>query len=158
MTSIAPVVTLCPRDYDAVLFDLDGVMTRTASVHAAVLEAAGILQLFDARVDGVDITHLGLNGKPVPDTFLEAAQRLKADRLGVLLINEIPAVGLNFDDPDELTQQRLVQCLQQLRELIARDKNHPEHDHVECGERAARTPSTWRASWTSCTGRSASPS
>jgi phosphoglycolate phosphatase-like HAD superfamily hydrolase len=35
MTSIAPVVTLSPRDYDAVLFDLDGVLTRTASVHAA---------------------------------------------------------------------------------------------------------------------------
>jgi beta-phosphoglucomutase-like phosphatase (HAD superfamily) len=29
------IVTLSPRDYDAVLFDLDGVLTRTASVHAA---------------------------------------------------------------------------------------------------------------------------
>jgi len=36
MTSIACVVTLSPRDYDAFLFDLDGVLTRTASVHAAV--------------------------------------------------------------------------------------------------------------------------
>src|SRR5918996_2546846 len=35
MTSTTPVVTLSPRDYDAVLFDLDGVLTRTASVHAA---------------------------------------------------------------------------------------------------------------------------
>jgi len=35
MTSIAPVVTLSPRDYDAVVFDLDGVLIRTASVHAA---------------------------------------------------------------------------------------------------------------------------
>jgi ribonucleotide monophosphatase NagD (HAD superfamily) len=34
MTSIGSVVTLSPRDYDAVLFDLDGVLTRTASVHA----------------------------------------------------------------------------------------------------------------------------
>ena len=50
---------------------------------------------------------------------------LLADRLGVLVINEIPAVGLSFEDPEELTQQRLTQCLQQLRELIARDKNHP---------------------------------
>ena len=39
MTSIAPLVTLSPRDYDAVLFDLDGVLTRTASVHAAVRRA-----------------------------------------------------------------------------------------------------------------------
>jgi beta-glucuronidase len=50
---------------------------------------------------------------------------LLADRLGVLVINEIPAVGLHFEDPEELTQQRLAQCLQQLRELITRDKNHP---------------------------------
>ena len=34
MTSIAPVVMLSPRDYDAVLFDLDGVLTKTASIHA----------------------------------------------------------------------------------------------------------------------------
>lgn len=49
-----------------------------------------------------------------------------ADRLGVLVINEIPAVGLNFEDSEQLTQQRLVQSLQQIRELVvARDKNHP---------------------------------
>ena len=30
-----PSCTLSPRDHDAVLFDLDGVLTRTASVHAA---------------------------------------------------------------------------------------------------------------------------
>jgi hypothetical protein len=34
MTSIALMVTLSPGDYDAVLFDLDGVLTKTASVHA----------------------------------------------------------------------------------------------------------------------------
>jgi Wax ester synthase/diacylglycerol acyltransferase catalytic domain len=37
------VLTLSPRDYDAVLFDLDGVLTRTASVHAAAWK-----KLFDA--------------------------------------------------------------------------------------------------------------
>lgn len=56
--------------------------------------------------------------------YAEEAMQL-ADRLGFLVINEIPAVGLNFEDPDELTAQRLAQCQQQLRELIARDKNHP---------------------------------
>ena len=56
--------------------------------------------------------------------YAEEAMQL-ADRLGVLVINEIPAVGLNFEDPDELTAKRLAQCLQQIRELIARDKNHP---------------------------------
>ncbi len=48
-----------------------------------------------------------------------------ADRLGFLVINEIPAVGLNFEDPPEVTAARLAQCKQQMRELVARDKNHP---------------------------------
>ncbi|HEY8507218.1 MAG TPA: beta-phosphoglucomutase family hydrolase [Steroidobacteraceae bacterium] len=34
MSVSSAVVTLSPRDYDAVLFDLDGVLTPTASVHA----------------------------------------------------------------------------------------------------------------------------
>jgi beta-phosphoglucomutase family hydrolase len=44
---------------------------------AAVLDAAGLTQLFDVRVDGVDLRRLGLPGKPAPDMFLEAARRLK---------------------------------------------------------------------------------
>ena len=207
MTNISPVVTLSPRDYDAVLFDLDGVLTKTASVHAAawkrlfdeflerralsigevfvpfdiaadyrryvdgkprydgvasflasrgielpfgspgaepgmdtvqalgnmkdtyfmqhlaqqgvevyepaidlvrtlraqevktavvsssincaaVLEAAGISHLFDTRVDGTDIIRLALNGKPAPDAFLEAAQRLKADPSRAVVVED----------------------------------------------------------------------
>ena len=42
MIRTAPVVTVSPRDCDAVLFDLDGVLTKTASVHAAAWK-----QLFD---------------------------------------------------------------------------------------------------------------
>lgn len=56
--------------------------------------------------------------------YAEEAMML-ADRLGLLVINEIPAVGLNFEDPSEATAARLVQCKQQIRELVARDKNHP---------------------------------
>jgi alpha,alpha-trehalase len=43
-----------------------------------VLEAAGAGDLFDVRVDGLDSEEIGLNGKPAPDIFLEAAKRLKA--------------------------------------------------------------------------------
>jgi len=43
---------------------------------AAVLEAAGIRGLFDAKVDGVDAAELGLPGKPDPAVFLDAARRL----------------------------------------------------------------------------------
>jgi beta-glucuronidase len=56
--------------------------------------------------------------------YAEEAMQL-ADRLGVLVINETPAVGLNFNDPRELCEQRQERCLRHLRELIARDKNHP---------------------------------
>jgi alpha,alpha-trehalase len=58
--------------------------TRTAIISAsrncaAVLDAAGIAQLFDAKVDGVDTDSLGLRGKPAPAVFLEAACRLGVD-------------------------------------------------------------------------------
>jgi alpha,alpha-trehalase len=42
----------------------------------AVLEAAGLKDLFDARVDGTHIESEGLKGKPDPDIFLKAAREL----------------------------------------------------------------------------------
>jgi len=45
---------------------------------AAVLDAAGIANLFDARVDGDTALELGLPGKPAPDGFLEGARRVGA--------------------------------------------------------------------------------
>jgi beta-glucuronidase len=56
--------------------------------------------------------------------YSEEAMAL-ADRLGLLVIDEIPAVSLNFLDPPELVAQRLEQCTRQIDELVARDKNHP---------------------------------
>jgi len=207
MTGITPLISLSPRDFDAVLFDLDGVLTKTASVHAAawkrlfdgflerraadagepfvpfdidadyrryvdgkprfdgvaaflasrgvelpsgspedgpdaqsvralgnrkdkyflellgrhgvepygaaialvrklraqemrpavvsssnncaaVLEAAGIAHLFHARVDGTDITRLGLDGKPAPDAFLEAARRLGTEPSRTVVVED----------------------------------------------------------------------
>lgn len=44
-----------------------------------------------------------------------------ADRLGVLVISETPAVGLSFGDAHEAA--RLELCLQQTRELVERDRN-----------------------------------
>jgi beta-phosphoglucomutase family hydrolase len=41
-----------------------------------VLEAAGILDLFEEIVDGHVVSEQGLRGKPAPDTFLEGARRL----------------------------------------------------------------------------------
>ena len=49
----------------------------TSSENAgAVLAAAGLTQLFDARVDGRVARAMGLAGKPAPDVFLEGARQL----------------------------------------------------------------------------------
>ena len=63
------------------LRDLREAGSRTAVVSSStnaddVLRAAGIHEHFDVIVDGRDIERLGLSGKPAPDGFLEAAQRL----------------------------------------------------------------------------------
>ncbi len=55
---------------------------------AAVLKAAGIAHLFEARVDGLDITRMGLRGKPAPDSFLEGARRLGADPARTIVIED----------------------------------------------------------------------
>ncbi len=47
-----------------------------------------------------------------------------ADREGFLIIDEIPAVSLQFDTEENMAE-RLRMCLQQIDELVARDKNHP---------------------------------
>jgi beta-glucuronidase len=47
-----------------------------------------------------------------------------ADRQGFLIIDEIPAVSLQFES-DENVAERLRMCLQQIEELVTRDKNHP---------------------------------
>ena len=57
---------------------------RTAIISASknarkVLEAAGVADLFDARVDGLDAQEQGLPGKPAPDVFLAAAGQLGVD-------------------------------------------------------------------------------
>jgi beta-phosphoglucomutase family hydrolase len=45
----------------------------------AVLQAAGIEDLFEARIDGVVAEHEHLQGKPAPDTFLAGARALGVD-------------------------------------------------------------------------------
>jgi beta-phosphoglucomutase family hydrolase len=54
---------------------------RTAVVSSSknceqALRAAGILDLFEVRVDGLVASQLHLPGKPAPDTFLKAAEML----------------------------------------------------------------------------------
>ena len=47
-----------------------------------------------------------------------------ADRQGFLVIDETPAVSLQFDNQTNMAERERI-CRQQIDELIARDKNHP---------------------------------
>jgi beta-phosphoglucomutase family hydrolase len=55
---------------------------------AAIIETAGLTQLFDVRVDGIDRRRFSLLGKPAPDMYFEAAKRL----------NTRPARAIVFED------------------------------------------------------------
>jgi beta-phosphoglucomutase family hydrolase len=53
-----------------------------------VLEAAGIADLFEARIDGIVTDERHLNGKPAPDTYLAGAEALGVE----------PAAACVFED------------------------------------------------------------
>ena len=53
-----------------------------------IIEVAGIEDLFDTRVDGATSQEIGLEGKPDPDIFIEAAKNLDAN----------PAKSVVFED------------------------------------------------------------
>lgn len=53
------------------------VVTSSANA-AAILESAGLAEVFAVRIDGTVAAARGLPGKPAPDTFLAAAEELGA--------------------------------------------------------------------------------
>ena len=55
---------------------------------ARVLEAAGLGALFDVAVDGHTLLERGLNGKPAPDMFLEAARALGVDPARAVVVED----------------------------------------------------------------------
>ena len=60
----------------------------------AVLDAAGISGLFDVTIGGDDVDRLGLRGKPAPDGFLLAAERLGvAPRHAVVVEDAVAGVA-----------------------------------------------------------------
>lgn len=48
-----------------------------------------------------------------------------ADREGILIIDEIPAVGMFFNGDSTEVEQRQAQCRRYVEEVYNRDKNHP---------------------------------
>lgn len=69
-------------------FGLSMAVVSSSKNCKAILESVNLTALFDVIVDGVELQHLGLKGKPEPDLFLEAAKRLGAD----------PARAIVFED------------------------------------------------------------
>ena len=53
-----------------------------------ILETAGLLDLLDTQVDGIDSARLKLPGKPAPDIFLEAARELGVDPAQTVVIED----------------------------------------------------------------------
>lgn len=53
-----------------------------------IIQSAGLTALFEARIDGHEIDHFHLQGKPAPDTFLEAARRLGVSPAKAIVIED----------------------------------------------------------------------
>jgi len=65
------------------------VAVATSSKNGAlVLNKAGIAEMFETRVDGVVSAELGLMGKPAPDIFVEACERLGACRHRAVIVED----------------------------------------------------------------------
>ena len=111
MTNISPVVTLSPRDYDAVLFDLDGVLTKTATVHAAAWK-----RLFDEFLQ----QRAAKTGEPfVPFDVLEDYRRYvdgKPRYDGVASFLKSRGIELPFASPEEDSDIQSVQALGNLKD------------------------------------------
>ncbi len=56
-----------------------------------VLDVVGLSDRFEDRVDGEVATELGLEGKPAPDTFLEAARRLGVEPERAVVVEDAAA-------------------------------------------------------------------
>jgi alpha,alpha-trehalase len=97
----------------------------------AVLEAAGIQDLFDARVDGNVATEKKLAGKPAPETYEEAARMLGVPRERSVVIEDAisgvragQAGGFGLvigvargDDPEILRESGAAVVVRDLAEL-----------------------------------------
>jgi beta-phosphoglucomutase family hydrolase len=57
----------------------------------AIIEVAGLADLFDTRVDGKVAEELNLKGKPDPDTFLKAAERLQVPPEKAVVVEDATA-------------------------------------------------------------------
>lgn len=124
----------------------------------AILKAVGLLQLFDAKIDGNDAARLGIKGKPAPDVFLKAAEQLGVDPADALIVEDAISgveagragafalvVGVDrVDAPDELWDAGADCVVRDLRELEA-DRLCPPGDNCLKTPAAALANTQWLA-------------
>lgn len=100
----------------------------------AVVEAAGVRDLFDVVLDGIDAGRRGLHGKPAPDIFLEAARRLGVEPRHALVVEDAIAgveagraggfgrvVGVDRDGGGALREHGADIVVRDLRDVDAAD-------------------------------------
>ena len=96
MTGTGPLVTLSPKDWDAALFDMDGVLTRTADVHARAWK-----KLFDNFL----ARHAQQSGMPFTSFDMEVDYRRYVDGKprydGVISFLASRGIALPLDAPPE---------------------------------------------------------
>ena len=106
-----------------------------------VLEKAGVMDLFDVRIDGVVAADMNLKGKPDPDIFLEAAQKLGVKAEQAIVFEDAPSgvkagragafafvFGVNRDDAKkELLENGADWVVRQILEITIKrdDSSHP---------------------------------
>jgi beta-phosphoglucomutase family hydrolase len=111
----------------------------------AALEAGGINELFDTRVDGHTVKDLHLAGKPAPDSFLQGAKQLGVDASAAVVLEDALAgveaghaghfalvigvdhhdVGESHDYADQLRAHGANVVVSDLSELV-NDKGAPK--------------------------------
>ncbi|MFW6081816.1 MAG: beta-phosphoglucomutase family hydrolase [Desulfosalsimonas sp.] len=103
-----------------------------------VLEAAGLEDFFEVRVDGVVSAELHLKGKPAPDIFIAACDQLKVDPMRAVIVEDAVSgvqagrnggfgmvIGVAREiDPSVLLQHGADRVVRGMEEITADDINH----------------------------------
>ena len=111
-----------------------------------VLEAVGVTDLFDARIDGLVAEERGLAGKPAPDAFLAGAEALGVEPTAAAVFEDALAgveagraggfayvVGVDrVGQADELRRHGADIVVRDLSELL--DESEPEDEGHDEGE------------------------
>ena len=115
MSGAGLLLAISPRDYDAVLFDLDGVLTRTADVHAAAWK-----KLFDDFLE----RRAKATGEPYVPFDIETDYRRYVDGKprydGVASFLAARGVTLPFGSPDDPADAQTVYALGRLKDSYFR--------------------------------------